>query len=118
RRALRFAPEERRDVGALLRIAEAEAHLLAWDQRLRVGEPALNERLGPHQGGAAQRVRVFEAARGANPAADHAAMRRADAIGVERVAAGAAVLVDLGAAFGVAGQRRRRRCGGWRALVA
>src|SRR5437868_190647 len=54
RRTLRFAREERRDVGALLRIAEAEAHLLARDQRFRVGEPALDERLGPHDGGAAQ----------------------------------------------------------------
>src|SRR2546422_5654531 len=86
--------QERHDVLARLRIAHLHVHRLPGNELLRLGEPGVERLLVPDDGRALQRRGIVEALARAGLAAEHAAVRWADAVVVDRVAAHAARFVQ------------------------
>src|SRR5262249_33244654 len=89
------------DVGAILGRGDPEIHALAGNERLRIGEPRIEGLFLPHHTRALHRRRIVELGRRARLATVDAAMGRPDTVGVERMAAAAARLVEFLAVPGV-----------------
>src|SRR6185436_7955888 len=89
------------EVRAVGRIGHGEAHLVAGNGGLGIGEPAIQGARVPDDPGRFHRRRVVEAFREAGLAPEYALVRRAGAVLIDRVAADAAALVELLAARGV-----------------
>ncbi len=96
------------NIPPFLGFGDAEVHVGVCDDNVWIGEPAFQSGILPGNSGVLQSRGVVEAGNACGFSAVDAGEPGTFAVGVERVAAGAALFEDELAACGVAGRSQRR----------
>lgn len=99
------------DILTLRRVGHRQKHFRSWGKFLGGLEPLIEASRGPNTLYLFQRGRIAETRHCSDPAADYSAVRRADSVGVERVATAAFCLISRFTGGGVARCTCRRSKG-------